>query len=221
MKNSKYLGVLTISLCLALSACGGTTSPDEDHGSNSGGGNTGGGNTDNGNPPATNTAVKGLQLAAAKNSVAVGDKITVTAIGTDRTSAPNGQPDGERVSGAIVSFNAQSGQLSSDTATTDRNGVATVTFTAPDTSGLTTITATAQGVPSTFNVDIVAGPANVIRLSASPSTLGFNRSSTVSVQVQDSRDNPVSDQTVRLRAAMGEKTKKTTKTPQEVSKTSR
>jgi hypothetical protein len=142
--------------------------------------------------------VKSLDLSSSISPVAVGDKVTITATASDESTI-SGVDIGNRVAGVVVSFSTGAGQLSSETATTNGKGLASVTLTAPDTVGSTTISASAQGVPASLPVDFVSGPTSNLSLTASQTSLGLNRSVDLRAVASDGLNNPVAGLAVSLR----------------------
>lgn len=172
---------LFVCLTIVLAGCGGSTSGGGDDDGSSGGDDDSGGST---------SEVANVTVRAGGNTLAVGDQTTVRATLEDDA--------GENLGGIPVEFTASNGQLSDDTVTTDPDGIARVTLKAPDTTGTAQIAAIAQGVPGSISVQFVAGPVSNLQLDASPTTVAFNRSTSLTIRAEDNSGNPVADQSIRL-----------------------
>jgi len=68
----------------------------------------------------------------------------------------------------------------------------------PVPAGSALVTASAGGYVRSVSIDFVAGPASKVNITAAPETIQPNSSTTVTVQVLDSNDNPVVGETVNL-----------------------
>src|SRR5439155_23542065 len=101
--------------------------------------------------------------------------------------------------GLVVSFTTTAGTLPNPaTATTDTNGVATLSLTAATSLGTATVTASVADVSNTATVTFVAGVSNTIQLSANPATVNVGGTATLTVLVLDARSNPVGGQTLTV-----------------------
>ncbi len=184
MNNCRLSWALYALLFAFLAGCGGSTSGDDDDDEGSDGG------------PSINRAVGAVTVSAGGDSLAVGDQVSVRATVINDTAVP--------LDSIPVTFGTTAGQLSSETATTDADGVAEVTLTAPDTTGTAQISAPAEGVPGSVSLAFVAGPVGDIQLSATPTVIAFNRSTSLSLQLRDNGGNPVADQVVNLQTPTNE-----------------
>ena len=121
---------------------------------------------------------------------------TITAVVTDA----NGNP----IAGTEVSFATTLGAIAT-TATTDANGVATVTLTASTTAGTATVSATAGTASGSADVVFTSGPAANMAVNADPATLPANGSSTstISALITDANGNPVAGESVDFATTLG------------------
>ena len=112
-----------------------------------------------------------------------------TSIITARVTDANGNP----LAGESVNFETTLGTINPATATTDENGVAMATLTAGTTAGTATVNATAGSASGSTAVTLVAGPAASVSVTADPTTLPADGTSTSSItaQVTDANGNPV------------------------------
>lgn len=105
------------------------------------------------------------------------------------------------ISGETVSFSALYGTISPVTATTDANGIATVTYTAPDTfppSGTDTVTGVStNGTTSSTVITLIQAMVGSVTVTAGSSTLVADGSSSTVIiaTVKDINNNPVPDGT--------------------------
>ena len=144
---------------------------------------------------------------AAANIKVSADPATLTADGSS-TSAVTAQvtdANGNPVAGAEVSFATTAGAIAPATATTDANGEATATLTAGIAVGTATVTASTNGVSDSVDVTFVAGPAANVAVSAEPTTLPADGSSTstITAAVTDANGNPVAGQSVSFATTLG------------------
>lgn len=96
----------------------------------------------------------------------------------------------------IISFSATRGTLSNATATTDAQGVATVSVSS-DNAGPALITATnSAGTSTSVDVEFVADTPAVIDVQASPFTLGPGEQSAITATVRDAANNLVKNAVV-------------------------
>ena len=114
-------------------------------------------------------------VAGAVNTVTVSATPgTVEADGTSTIKATATDAYGNRVSGNTVAFTVVNGTLSASSAVTDA-GIATVTYTAPDTvpaGGTDTVTATSSNNKTgTVNITVTAVPVGSVTVTAGSSTI--------------------------------------------------
>ncbi len=159
----------------------------------------------------TATATTGPATQIALNA---GDGQSATA-GTAVSAPPSvivTDAHGNPVSGASVTFTVVSGggSVTGSPATTNAAGIATVgSWTLGATAGANTLTATngsLSGSPVTFHATGTAGPAAQIALNAGDNqsaTAGTAVSTTPSVIVEDTNNNPVSGVSVTFTVASG------------------
>ncbi|WP_162851372.1 Ig-like domain-containing protein [Panacagrimonas perspica] len=147
-----------------------------------------------------------LQLPSDADTAAAAGVVTLTALVRDANN--------NAVTGAPVTFSATSGQLVSISATSDANGVATAKLTTGGNPALRTIsvTASAGGLSSTIQVQVVAGASGrsvaFVTLSTSSSTLLSTASSpaqgvALTATALDSSLNPIPGVTVEFAANAG------------------
>ncbi|MBF0117239.1 MAG: Ig-like domain-containing protein [Desulfobacterales bacterium] len=130
--------------------------------------------------------------------------ITATVKDTNGTNMPDGTSVVFKTSAGDID-NTQAGSQDSFTAKT-KNGIAIATLASSTQLGTATINASSGGVTGSTTVKFVAGPPYKVQLSADPSTLEANGSSTstIKVNVFDKYDNPVSDgETVNFKVKYG------------------
>lgn len=194
----RWLAAATLSMAAVLSGCGGHV--DSGSTGDTGGSTTtttGTSTTANSTGTTTSTSTGAIALALSSANISSGSTATVTATLTGSTGAP--------VPGVVVTFTTDSsyGVLtpSLGTALTDNSGNATVTLAAANlnSSGASTITATAQLGTNVFTVTrgYTVGAANV---AVSTPTFGVNPlsafgSTSVSVTVT-SNAVPIANQLV-------------------------
>ncbi|CAK0765678.1 hypothetical protein CCP3SC5AM1_420017 [Gammaproteobacteria bacterium] len=113
---------------------------------------------------------------------------------------------GNAAAGMTVSFTTTAGTLSAATAKTNSTGVAEVTLTAPTQAGSVTITGNVSGFSATATVNFTAGVpvASKFTLSAVPTTINPQGTSTLQATVLDANDNPVAGQVVNFDIATDE-----------------
>ncbi|HXR96875.1 MAG TPA: hypothetical protein VN709_03435 [Terriglobales bacterium] len=136
-----------------------------------------------------------LSLSAASTSPVAGSTVALKA-----TVAALGQP----MAGATVSFTA-SGAPWQANATTDAQGIATVTYPVPSTTGSVIVTASTQGPGGTLSATVTlgVGPGAAARIIV---VSGDNQSATnatklpqpIVLEVADASGNPVSNQALTL-----------------------
>ena len=139
-------------------------------------------------------------VAATVGSVTVtAGSTSIVADGSSSTviTATVKDPSGNTIEdGTTVNFTTTAGTLSAASATTT-NGVATVTLTSSTHLGTATVRATCGGVSNTVSVAFVSDVPNQVTVSATPSNLTADgtSTSTIRVVVLDANDNPVADGT--------------------------
>jgi len=143
----------------------------------------------------TATTIGGLTLSVANATTTAGATQTVTATVT----SSSGQP----LQGKQVGFSATAGSFGSSTATTDANGLATVTYTAPATAGSVTLTASSGGYSSSATVTVSAGTATAVNLTAAPATVAPKRVSSITAVVTDAGGNGVPNHAVQFTTTAG------------------
>lgn len=136
----------------------------------------------------TLTALNSTVIASSSNST------TVTATLVDANGLP--------IRGQAVCFATSAGTLAAaacnGSAKTGADGKVSLVLTAPNTVGDATITANVPGSTAATVVQFIAGPANTLVLSTSPTTVAPGGSSTLFANVADSHGNPVSGVSVRF-----------------------
>lgn len=149
--------------------------------------------------------VGSVTTAAANASIPVGDESLSTPVtpGSTLVRATVLDTAGQPISGYTVSFSTTAGTLddngtavSAMTATTDANGIASVTLTAGKTRMTAQVSASAGGFSHTASVSFTAGAADTVTLSAAPTTVRPNGTSNVYALVIDVLGNPVVGETV-------------------------
>ncbi len=95
--------------------------------------------------------------------------------------------------GTTVSFSTTNGSITGTATTTQ--GIATATLTSPTSMGSATVTATAGGISGTTTVTFLGGPAASIVLTANPTMLDADGSSSsdITAEVWDAYGNPAAD----------------------------
>ncbi|MDY6988040.1 MAG: invasin domain 3-containing protein [Thermodesulfobacteriota bacterium] len=140
-------------------------------------------------------SIGSVECSVGCDSIVVGgsEEVLISATVLDRNG--NLVPDG-----TLVTFNTTAGDINSTIAgpqytvnASTTNGVAEVMLRSSDQAGTATIKVIAGGVCCTTSVDFVAGPVSQIALSAYPSTLTADGTSTSTIQavVTDAYGNPV------------------------------
>jgi hypothetical protein len=142
---------------------------------------------------ATSIATLDLALSSPTTAITVGTT-TVTANATVLDSL------GDPVVGVSVAFQivggGDFGGAKSVTANTIASGVASVTLTAPQLVGSATITVSSAGLSDSVTVTYIPDVPSQVTLSATPSTVGVNSTSTLSATVYDKYGNVTPDQEV-------------------------
>ncbi len=132
----------------------------------------------------------GSVTVTAGSSSLVADGSSTTIFATVKDVNGNNIADG-----TPVTFSTTAGTLSGGTPTT--NGIARVTLTSGINPGTAVVTATVGGRSDTVSVVFVAGPASRVLVTADPSNLTADGTSTsrITVVVLDVNDNPVTNGT--------------------------
>ncbi|MCW9088701.1 MAG: Ig-like domain-containing protein [Gammaproteobacteria bacterium] len=124
---------------------------------------------------------------------------TITADGTSGTAlqATVKDTDGQPMEGVTVDFSSSAGTLSASTADTNASGVAQVTLTSGTSLATAYITTSAGGYSAYTSVDFVSGPLATGVITAQPSSLPADgtSTSTITVALQDAYGHPVADGT--------------------------
>ena len=144
-------------------------------------------------------SIPGETTDASGNYKIAADGATYTIKAEVKELDGNAVPDGTE-----VKFATTGGNLSTTTATTT-NGEAMVTLTSPATIGSAEITASISKISGTAKVDFIAGPVSTLTLSANPTTLPADATSTSTIQIKasDANGNPVTDASIGITAASG------------------
>ena len=147
------------------------------------------GKTSSSNITVSNTTVIGsITTSANSGSIPVGGSTVIRALVKDN--------NGLAAPGVTVAFATTAGTLSSPSAITDVNGIASVTLSAGTQILTASVSATISGFSSTTPVNFTAGaPSNVV-LSAAPNSVKPGGTSSISAYVTDASGNPVVGQTV-------------------------
>lgn len=188
MRNQiKWLGTALFSVVLAACGGGGAKFSFGDSGNGTG----------NGSDPTGVPA--GLTLSVAQPQI-VANGVATTALRATLLDT-NSQP----ISGNTLNFTTTAGTLSAATATTDSKGEAIIFLKASTTRGQATVTVTepASGVSGTGTVQFISGAATQISLTASPTTVAPNKSTSITVTVKDASNNPVAGKSVQLKSTSG------------------
>lgn len=133
--------------------------------------------------------INGIDLSVGDATPAIGGSTVVRAIVKDTS--------GTVLPGVTVNFATSRGTLSAASDVTDQYGMAEVTLTigALVTPGPLTLTASAGGFSDTLEIDVVAGAASAVTVTATPSTVVPGSGSIIKATVK-SGSNPVSGATV-------------------------
>ena len=99
--------------------------------------------------------------------------------------------DGNAAVGRAVAFTTTAGNLSSDSARSDANGVAEVRLIAPTRIGSAVVIASIDGIIQSTVIGFVAGKPVQIKVNAIPKTVNPNATTRIQAQVLDAFDNPV------------------------------
>ncbi len=106
----------------------------------------------------------------------------------------NDQPVGN----SPVYFASTLGTISTDPVYTDANGYAQTTLTAGSSTGTATVSATAGGFSKTAELPFVAGPPDIVTITAAPNEVKPTGTSTITVTITDKNSNPVAGETVNF-----------------------
>jgi adhesin/invasin len=136
--------------------------------------------------------VNGVALALGNSTPTVNSPSSVTATVVDGNNNP--------LQGITVNFQTTAGSIPAS-ASTDSNGRATVTFTAPSSAGPVTIRASASGIFASQSATVVAGAVNAVVVSLAPNTVAPGRATSVSAQVTDANGNAIANRTVQFSAS--------------------
>lgn len=147
--------------------------------------------------PSTQVSLPSLALAV-PDTVGVNSAVDVSATLLDGTRQP--------ITGQSVTFAVTSGSLNSSTATTNDNGVATVTFTAGNTPTDVTIHATVDNdslqAEVSASLEVIVVPT--IDIEASQSTIPTtDGNSTIVAMLTDSNGSPLADLDVNFNTTLG------------------
>ncbi|MDY0162729.1 Ig-like domain-containing protein [Desulfobotulus sp.] len=182
-KRFKFLAVLFLMafLFLPLAGCG------DDGGSKTGTDTSGGGT-----PGSDSKVVSEVTVTMGASQVVADGSSNVVV----RASVKNAA--GVGLQGVRVDFHTTQGTLSSATATTGTEGIATVQLTSGTRVGTAVITASAEGVVKTGSVTLVAGTPDKISVTAAQTTINAGETSVLTARVTDSHNNPVPGETLRF-----------------------
>ena len=150
------------------------------------------GYTDTVNITLAGTAVNSVTVTSGTGTL-VADSVTTTII-----RATVLDTNGAGVPGETVAFATTLGTLSSPTDVTNSNGNAEVTLETGTTVGTATVTATASGFGNQVAVQFVAGAPSTVTVSAAPSSVNPNGTTTVTATVLDANANAVVGETVNF-----------------------
>lgn len=95
-------------------------------------------------------------------------------------------------------FGAAGTSVTTTSATTDANGIASVTLTAGSSVLTATVEASANGVFGSAQVNFIAGAANSVTLTAAPNAVRPGGTSSITALVRDATGNPVLGESVAL-----------------------
>lgn len=142
-------------------------------------------------------------LALSQDSFAFTDPTTNEEIstGTNSTVSVLWTRSGNPVVGATVTFSSTRGTVTGSPATTDANGVASITISSAQ-AGFATLVASgssAQSSPTaTVTAEFVATAPNSISVQVDPSVISTNQNATVSAVVRDAANNLVKNAVVNF-----------------------
>ncbi len=131
-----------------------------------------------------------VTITAGAASVVVDDIVNIRAEVKDL--------NGGLMQGQTVSFTTSSGTLSSATATTDINGVANVTLTAPALTGEALVNAEASSVISSTTISFVPAAASSLYMYVSPSTASVGDTINAEVIVEDANGNRLNGEQITV-----------------------
>lgn len=153
----------------------------------------------------TYAVVGSVSTSAANASIPVGDESLLTPVtpGSTLVRATVLDTAGQPIVGYSVSFTTTAGTLNDNgsavstmTATTDANGIASVPLTAGKTRMTAQVSASAGGFTNATSVSFTAAAAATVSLSAAPTTVRPSGSSNIYALVTDVLGNPVVGETV-------------------------
>ncbi len=181
----RVAGVLALAGMLACGGDGGTVTPPVP------------------DPPPSPPSVAAVTLAAARDSVPVGEPVAVTA--TARSSSGSG------IGGVSVTFSTApaSGSVEPTTATTSANGSATATWTLGAGLGGQSLTASANNISSALTIQATPGAPASIRASSDTAFTGVPGAplaDPVEVEIQDRFGHVLAGVPVVFRVVAGEGT---------------
>ncbi len=143
----------------------------------------------------TTTNADGTEITYSLDSLYILPTSEITVDATTTVYAKVKNSNGVLASGQTVYFSIDNGLVdgvASTTASTNSNGIAQVTLTAPALVGSGTVTAyLAGGTPQTASVTYKAGSPYSITLKASPTSVGAGGGSTISAEVFDQHLNVI------------------------------
>jgi len=152
---------------------------------------------------ATVTAKSGPANGSADVAFVAGDAASVSVVANPTSIVANGSStsaltatvkdaSGNPVPGATVTWTTSAGSITA-ASTTDASGVATATLTSSTTAGTATVTAKAGTAQGTASVTFTVGPAASVSVSANPTSIPANGSSTsaLTATVRDAYGNLV------------------------------
>lgn len=134
------------------------------------------------------------------------DTSVISATVTDANATP--------VTNRVVTFTTTLGNLAPLTATTDLNGTALTTFTAPIQPGVAQIVAATSAISATTAVTVTAGAPTTLTVYALPTTLSVDGpgTSVITATMTDAFGNPVAGELATFTAALGQLARLTTTT---------
>ena len=104
--------------------------------------------------------------------------------------------NGNPVQGVPVAFSSTAGALSAATDTTDVDGIAQVLLTSSTTAGNATVRAEANGFNAASVIQFIPGAPASVNVIATPNSVGFGGTVSVTADVLDANNNRVPDESV-------------------------
>ncbi|WP_277594472.1 Ig-like domain-containing protein [Pseudomonas chlororaphis] len=143
--------------------------------------------------------------AASVSLTASPSSITADGMSTSTLTATVKDAHGNAVPGASVTWHTSAGTLASGSSSTNASGVATVVLTSSTAAGSATVDATAGTGNASALVTFVAGAASGVSLTASPSSITANgtSTSTLTATVKDAHGNAVPGASVTWHTSAG------------------